>query len=124
MTTSVVPRAEARPQFGSYDSTGVRTITEVIKRDGRRASWDPERITRAIALAFWAARHDDAINPHASDAGHRFGLGFTEFADRGKVRLLRDQKTTIYNAKEILKDPSKDVRLRPGDQVDVPTSFW
>lgn len=50
--------------------------------------------------------------------------GFTEFADRGKVRLLRDQKTTIYNAKEILKDPSKDVRLRPGDQVDVPTSFW
>lgn len=50
--------------------------------------------------------------------------GFTEFADRGKVRLLRDQKTTIYNAKEILKDPSKDVRLKPGDQVDVPTSFW
>ena len=50
--------------------------------------------------------------------------GFTEFANRGQVRLLRDQKTTIFNAKEILKDPSKDVRLRPGDQVDVPTSFW
>ena len=50
--------------------------------------------------------------------------GFTEFADRGKVRLLRDKKTTIYNAKEILKDPSKDVRLKPGDQVDVPQSFW
>ncbi len=50
--------------------------------------------------------------------------GFTEFANRGKVRLLRDQKTSIYDAREILKDPSKDVRLRPGDQVDVPTSFW
>lgn len=50
--------------------------------------------------------------------------GFTEFANRGKVRLLRDQKTTIYDAREILKDPSKDVRLKPGDQVDVPTSFW
>jgi protein involved in polysaccharide export with SLBB domain len=50
--------------------------------------------------------------------------GFTEFANRGQVRLLRDQKTTIFNAKEILKDPSKDIRLKPGDQVDVPTSFW
>ncbi len=50
--------------------------------------------------------------------------GFTEFADRGKVRLLRDQKTTIVNAKEIVRDPSKDIRLKPGDQVDVPTSFW
>jgi len=50
--------------------------------------------------------------------------GFTEFANRGQVRLLRDQKTTIYNARDILKDPSKDVRLKPGDQVDVPTSFW
>ncbi len=50
--------------------------------------------------------------------------GFTEFADRGKVRLLRDKKTTIVNAKDILKDPAKDIRLKPGDQVDVPTSFW
>jgi protein involved in polysaccharide export with SLBB domain len=50
--------------------------------------------------------------------------GFTEFANRGKVRLLRDQKTTTFDAREILKNPSKDIRLKPGDQVDVPTSFW
>lgn len=90
MTTSVAPRAanDVRPSFGSYDAAGVRTITEVIKRDGRRAPWDPERITRAIALAFWAARHDDGINPHADDAAHRFGLGFTEFADVCEITQL------------------------------------
>jgi len=90
MTTSVAPRAasDVRQTFGSYDATGVRTITEVIKRDGRRASWDPERITRAIACAFWASRHDDAPNPHADDAAHRFGLGFTEFADVCEITQL------------------------------------
>ena len=90
MTTSVAPRAanDVRPTFGSYDAAGVRMITEVIKRDGRRAPWDPERITRAIALAFWAARHDDAPNPHAGDAAHRFGLGFTEFADVCEITQL------------------------------------
>ena len=90
MTTSVAPRAanDVRPTFGSYDAAGVRTITEVIKRDGRRAPWDPERITRAIALAFWASRHDDAANPHANDAAHRFGLGFTEFADVCEITQL------------------------------------
>ena len=90
MTTSVAPRAanDVRQSFGSYDAAGVRTITEVVKRDGRRAPWDPERITRAIACAFWASRHDDAPNPHANDAAHRFGLGFTEFADVCEITQL------------------------------------
>jgi len=90
MTTSVAPRAanDVRQTFGSYDAAGVRTITEVVKRDGRRAPWDPERITRAIACAFWASRHDDAPNPHANDAAHRFGLGFTEFADVCEITQL------------------------------------
>lgn len=90
MSTSVAPRAanDVRQTFGSYDAAGVRAITEVIKRDGRRAPWDPERITRAIALAFWASRHDDAPNPHANDAAHRFGLGFTEFADVCEITQL------------------------------------
>lgn len=89
MTTSVAPRtSEVRQTFGSYDNSGVRTVTEVIKRDGRRAPWDPERITRAIALAFWAARNDDAVNPHHNDAAHRFGLGFTEFADVCEITQL------------------------------------
>lgn len=50
--------------------------------------------------------------------------GFTEFADQKKVRLLRDGKVTIVNVKEVRKDPEKDVRLKPGDRIEVPQSFW
>lgn len=94
MSTSVAPRTieprenSGRSTFGSYDPVGVRTLTEVIKRDGRRAPWDPEHITRAIALAFYASRHDDAPNPHHNDAAHRFGLGFTDFADVCEITQL------------------------------------
>ncbi len=57
------------------------SIPAVIKRDGRSAPWNPERITRAIALAFFASRYENAPNPHADDAGARFGLGFTDFSE-------------------------------------------
>jgi len=50
--------------------------------------------------------------------------GFTEFADQGKVRLLRGEKVTIVNVKELRRNPSKDIRLNPGDKVEVPQSFW
>lgn len=50
--------------------------------------------------------------------------GFTEYADQSKVRLLRDGQVTIVNVKEVRKDPKKDVRLKPGDKIEVPQSFW
>lgn len=50
--------------------------------------------------------------------------GFTEFADQGKVRLLRDGKVTIVNVKEIRRNPTKDIPLKPGDKIEVPQSFW
>jgi polysaccharide biosynthesis/export protein VpsN len=50
--------------------------------------------------------------------------GFTEFADQSKVRLLRDGNVTLVNIKEIRKEPAKDPRLKPGDTVEVPQSFW
>ena len=50
--------------------------------------------------------------------------GFTEYANQKKVRLLRDGKVTIVDCTLIRKDPSKDVRLRPGDSIEVPQSFW
>ena len=50
--------------------------------------------------------------------------GFTEFADTTKVRLLRDGNASTVNVKEIRKDPSKDPRLKPGDTIEVPQSFW
>ena len=50
--------------------------------------------------------------------------GFTEYADQSKVKLLRDGKVTIINIKDVRKDPSKDLKLKPGDKIQVPQSFW
>lgn len=50
--------------------------------------------------------------------------GFTDYADQRKVRLMRDGKTQIVDIKAVRADPSRDIRLLPGDQIDVPQSFW
>lgn len=50
--------------------------------------------------------------------------GFTEYADQGKVRLLRDGQVTVVNIKEVRRDPSRDIKLKPGDKIEVPQSFW
>jgi len=50
--------------------------------------------------------------------------GFTEYADQGKVRLIRDGGVRIVNIKAVRKDPALDVVLLPGDQIEVPQSFW
>jgi protein involved in polysaccharide export with SLBB domain len=50
--------------------------------------------------------------------------GFTEFADQSKVKLLRDGKVIMINIKDVRKDPSKDLKLKPGDKIQVPQSFW
>lgn len=50
--------------------------------------------------------------------------GFSDFADQKHVRLTRNGKTTIYDMREIRKNPASDPKLLPGDQIQVPQSFW
>jgi len=50
--------------------------------------------------------------------------GFTEFANQSKVRLLRDGKVIMVNIKDVRRDPSRDIKLNPGDKIEVPQSFW
>ena len=50
--------------------------------------------------------------------------GFNDFADQRHVRLLRGSEVTVYDVRQFRKDPSKDVRLRPGDKIEVPQSFF
>lgn len=50
--------------------------------------------------------------------------GFTEYANRKKVRLLRDGKVVVIDVTAIVADPSQDVPLQPGDSIEVPQSFW
>jgi protein involved in polysaccharide export with SLBB domain len=50
--------------------------------------------------------------------------GFNDFADQRHVRLLRGSDVTVYDVRRFRKDPSQDVRLRPGDKIEVPQSFF
>lgn len=50
--------------------------------------------------------------------------GFTEYANQKKVKLLRDGQVILINVEEIRKDPTKNLRLKPGDSLEVPQSFW
>jgi protein involved in polysaccharide export with SLBB domain len=50
--------------------------------------------------------------------------GFNDFADQRKVRVLRGSEVRIYDVRQSRRDPSKDIRLQPGDRVEVPQSFF
>lgn len=49
---------------------------------------------------------------------------FSEFANQKAVRLVRGGKVIMVNCKEVRKDPSKDPRVLPGDQIQVPEGFF
>ena len=50
--------------------------------------------------------------------------GFNDFADQGKVRVLRGNTVKVYDVRQSRRDPSKDIKLQPGDRVEVPQSFF
>ncbi len=50
--------------------------------------------------------------------------GFNDFADQRHVRVLRGNEVKIYDVRQFRKEPSKDVKLQPGDKVEVPQSFF
>ncbi len=50
--------------------------------------------------------------------------GFTEYADQRKVRLLRGGQVQLVDIKAVRSKPSLDIRLLPGDQIEVPQSWW
>lgn len=45
--------------------------------------------------------------------------GYTAFANQKKVTITRHGKIYTYNAKELEKDPSKDVKIEAGDVIKV-----
>ncbi len=50
--------------------------------------------------------------------------GFNDFADQRKVRVMRGRDVKLYDVRESRRDPSKDIRLQPGDRVEIPQSFF
>jgi len=50
--------------------------------------------------------------------------GFTDFADQRKVRLIRGGRAQLIDIKAVRANPALDIILLPGDQIEVPQSFW
>jgi polysaccharide export outer membrane protein len=51
--------------------------------------------------------------------------GFTDYANRSKVQLARGKEPLqIFNCEELMRNPAKDVPIRPGDTVTVPRSVF
>jgi polysaccharide biosynthesis/export protein VpsN len=50
--------------------------------------------------------------------------GFSPYADERKVRLLRGSGATVIDVKKIRANPSLDVQVQPGDQIEVPLSIF
>jgi protein involved in polysaccharide export with SLBB domain len=50
--------------------------------------------------------------------------GFNDFADQKKVRVLRGSEVKIYDVRQFRRNPSLDVKLQPGDRVEVPQTFF
>lgn len=50
--------------------------------------------------------------------------GFTDFANRRRVKLTQGGVTREFNAREIQTDPSRDIRLLPNDKIHVDRSIF
>lgn len=49
---------------------------------------------------------------------------FNEFADQRHVRLIRGGKVTVIDCKKLRQDPSKDMNVLPGDNIQVPETMF
>jgi protein involved in polysaccharide export with SLBB domain len=50
--------------------------------------------------------------------------GFNDFADQKRVRLLRGNDVKVYDVRQSRRDPSLDLKLQPGDRIEVPQTFF
>ncbi len=50
--------------------------------------------------------------------------GFTDYANRSKVQLVRGKTIETYDCDDLQRHPAKDVPIRPGDTVTVPRSIF
>jgi polysaccharide export outer membrane protein len=50
--------------------------------------------------------------------------GFTDYANRRKVQLVRGKQQQEFDCQELQRDPSKDIPIRPGDTITVPRSIF
>ena len=82
ISAPVVPRFNPRSAATAAIAPAARCV---VKRDGTTVPWDAEKITRAIALAFYEVRHDGAANPYRDAPTVQFGLDLDTFRQAGHI---------------------------------------
>jgi polysaccharide export outer membrane protein len=50
--------------------------------------------------------------------------GFTDYADKHNIKIVRNGKIIKFDAKAAQEKPELDIPLQPGDQVKVERSIW
>lgn len=50
--------------------------------------------------------------------------GVNDFADQKKVQLVQGNKVTIFDLRELRKNPKLDIPIYPGDKIEVPKSWY
>lgn len=50
--------------------------------------------------------------------------GFTDYANRNKIEVIREKGKEVYNYEVIRRNPNKDVVIQPGNSIIVPRSIW
>lgn len=111
-TVQVKDRAEALYKMGRFFTTPNITVTSQQSRfvsvNGEVRA--PQRIFHQRELTAMGA---------IATCG-----GFTEYANKREIRLLRSGQVITFNAGEIMKDPSRDIPLLPDDIIQVNRSIF
>jgi polysaccharide export outer membrane protein len=141
------PQAQAPPSDVTIDEDGDISLPLVgrIKAAGLTASELAERIqanyvpryyVRCTATVLVAQRffyvggevrnpnrflwsEDTTLLKAVNTAG-----GFTDYANRRKVQLIRGKEPQVFDCEELQRNPTKDVAIRPGDSITVPRSIF
>ncbi len=50
--------------------------------------------------------------------------GYTEFANSRRITMIREGETTELNARDIERNPERDIEIEPGDIIIVPRSMF
>ena len=50
--------------------------------------------------------------------------GFSDYANRRKVQLIRGKEQQEFDCEELQRNPSKDVHIHPGDTITIPRSIF
>lgn len=50
--------------------------------------------------------------------------GFTDYASRGKVEVIREAAKETYDYEDLRRNPAKDVPIHPGESIWVPRSVF